>query len=102
MRQLLLRWLGEAGHQVEAARPAGLTGRTFDLVVADVAGPRGVAAVVRTLRAAHAGPLVLVSARFGQGRSTMPALADGHGVAALLAKPFTRDQLLAAVQRSRA
>lgn len=99
MRQLLLRWLGEAGHRVQAVTVAALQGQAFDLVIADVAGPRSVAALARTLRDVHAAPLVLMSARFGQERS-QPALAEGHGVAALLAKPFTREQLLAAVQQA--
>lgn len=100
MRQLLLCWLGEAGHRTQAVTVAALQGRPFDLVIADVAGPGGVAALVRRLRGVHAGPLVLMSARFGQERS-LPALAEGHGVAGLLTKPFAREQLLAAVQLAR-
>lgn len=100
MRQLLLRWLGEAGHRTQAAALAALAGSPFDLVIADVAGPRGAATLVRTVRLAHSGPLILMSARFGQERS-LPLPAGVDGVAALLAKPFTREHLLAAVQLAR-
>jgi len=100
MRQLLLRWLGEAGHRTQAIALAALPGRPFDLVIADVAGPRDMDVLVRTIRSAHGGPLVLMSARFGRERG-MPAPAGGEGVAALLAKPFTREHLLVAVQLAR-
>lgn len=95
MRQLLLRWLEEAGYRAESVRLGGLAGRGFDLVVADVPGPRAVGALVRGVRAAHAGPLVLLSARFHRAA---PDLLDAQGVAAALAKPLARAQLLQAVQ----
>jgi DNA-binding response OmpR family regulator len=94
MRQLLLRWLDDAGYRATEARAAGLAGQAFDLVVADVAGPQAVAALLRSVRAAHAGPLILLSARFGRG-GTAPGL---QGVSAVLAKPLARDELLQAVR----
>lgn len=94
MRQLLLRWLDGAGYRATEARAADLPGQAFDLVVADVAGPQAVAALVRSVRAAHAGPLILLSARFGRG-GTAPGL---QGVSAVLAKPLARDELLQAVR----
>lgn len=97
MRQLLVRWLEEAGMRAEPTRLDGLSGQDVDLVIADVPGPRAVAALVRSVRAVHAGPLVLLSARFGRG----PALASllvQHGLAAALAKPLTCDELLRAVR----
>ncbi len=99
MRALLLRWLGEAGFAAQAATldtlaASGAPG--FDLVVADVPGRRAMLPLLRALRAAHAGPLVLVSARLARGGAG--ALASQHGVAALLAKPCTRAELLQAVK----
>ncbi|CAN7733515.1 hypothetical protein LJR039_006326 [Pseudorhodoferax sp. LjRoot39] len=94
MRQLLLRWLDDAGYRATEARAAGLAGQAFDLVIADVAGPRSVPMLVRSVRAAHAGPLILLSARFGRGGAALGL----HGIAAALAKPLARDELLQAVR----
>ncbi|WP_189690063.1 hypothetical protein [Pseudorhodoferax aquiterrae] len=95
MRQLLLRWLDDAGYRATEAKAAGLAGQSFDLVLADVAGPRSVAMLVRSVRTAHAGPLILLSARFGRGSGATLGL---QGVSAALAKPLARDELLQAVR----
>lgn len=97
MRQLLLRWLEGAGLLAEPTKLDGLAGQRFDLVIADVPGPGAVAALVRGVRAVHAGPLVLLSARFGRGPALAGLLAQ-HGLAAALAKPLTCDELLDAVR----
>lgn len=94
MRQLLLRWLHDAGFRATAASAASLAGQTFDLVIADLADPQAVDALLRGVRAAHAGPLILLSARLGRG-GTAPGLP---GVSAALAKPLARDELLQAVR----
>lgn len=94
MRQLLLRWLGDAGYRASEARVASLAGQAFDLVIADVAGPQAVAPLLRSVRAVHAGPLILLSARFGRGGTALGL----QGVAAALAKPLARDELLLAVR----
>lgn len=97
MRQLLVRWLEGAGLSAEPVRREGLAGRRFDLVIADVPGPRGVAALVRSVRAVHTGPLILLSARFGRGPALAGLLAQ-HGLAAALAKPLSCEELLQAVR----
>jgi DNA-binding response OmpR family regulator len=96
IRQLLSLWLQEAGHSTHVIAPGPAAARPFDLVIANVSSPRTAAPVVRTLRATHGGaPLLLLSARFG--RTPSAALAQQLGVAATLAKPFTRQELMAAI-----
>lgn len=94
MRQLLVRWLEDAGYHPIEAKTAGLSAQPFDLVIADVAGPRAVAMLVRSVRAAHTGPLILLSARLGRGSTALGL----PGVSAALAKPLARDELLRAVR----
>lgn len=98
IRQLLQLWLQDAGHTTELPDPDLQPARRFDLVIANVSSPRSAAAVVRNLHAAHGAPLLLLSARFG--RTTHQALAQQLGVAATLAKPFSRQELMAAVDRA--
>jgi len=101
MRGLLHEWLTAAGY---AVRKRGLheppaADRT-DLVIVDLHMPRqsGVE-VVRAVQQAHPGtPVIAMSARFRPGldRSSWAALA--LGVRQLIAKPFTREDLLEAVR----
>lgn len=94
MRQLLLRWLEDAGYRATDAKAAGLADQAFDLVIADVAGPRAVPMLVRSVRGAYAGPLILLSARFGRGGAALGL----QGISAALAKPLAREELLQAVR----
>ena len=98
IRQLLQLWLHDAGHTASLLDPLLQPARSFDLVIANVSSPRSAATVVRALRAAHGAPLLLLSARFG--RTTPQTLAQQLGVAATLAKPFTRQELMAAIDRA--
>jgi DNA-binding response OmpR family regulator len=101
MRALAQRWLAEAGHGVVlvesccSAPPARV-----DLVIANVPSPGAAAGVVCRLQATYAAPVLLVSARLRhcQGRST--ALPCQLGVRAVLPKPFTKQELLDAVERA--
>jgi len=98
MRELAERWLQEAGHKViavPARQPHPALG--LDLIVLDVANPRGAAERVRALRAAHAAPVLLVSGRLRRHADPSPALASQLGASAVLSKPYTREQLFAAV-----
>jgi len=97
IRELALRWLAAAGHAASgAARPVpppiGVA-----LVVADLAQPRSAAALARLREATRPARLVLVSARFRRADTLSAPLAHQLGVAAVLAKPYTGDELLAAV-----
>lgn len=98
MRELAQRWLAEAGHEVVVLAPRQLApGLRLDLVMIDVANPRGMAGRMQVLRASHPAPLLLVSGRIRRSEGASPALASQLGAAAVLAKPYTREQLLAAL-----
>jgi DNA-binding response OmpR family regulator len=98
IRQLALRWLGEAGHEVCAITTAQLQrDAAFALIVANAANPRSAGPLMRSIAAAHSGPVLLVSARFRRSQDPSASLALQLGVSAVLAKPFTRDELLSAV-----
>lgn len=97
--QLLERWLSLAGHVTRTVTGQALRSEeAFDLIIANVASVAVAAHTVASLRAAHPAPLLLMSARFRHGAAQSAAMAGQLGVDAVLPKPFTRDQLLAAVE----
>jgi DNA-binding response OmpR family regulator len=98
IRQLLERWLGEAGYAVISAGsgPPALE-RVPRLVIANVSSPRNAAELIRSLQVEHAAPILVVSARFRRGLGSSVEAAHRLGVCKLLPKPFTREELLAAV-----
>ena len=99
--QLLERWLSQAGHATRTVTESGLQRQeAFDLIIVDVASVAAAAPRVAALRAAHDAPLLLMSARFRHGAGHAAAMATQLGVDALLPKPFTRDDLLAAVAQA--
>ncbi len=101
MRALALRWLAEAGHEVRAVSPCGGEAMPgFDLVVANVPSPRGAEELLCRLRSLYAAPVLLVSARLQRGQCCSATLPCQLGVRAVLSKPFTRRELLAAVARA--
>jgi DNA-binding response OmpR family regulator len=104
IRELLHRWLGEAGFDVKygSAELAPDDEATFrpDLVIADVPDPRRAGALIRSLQRHWQAPILLVSARFRRGLARSTATARRFGVSAVLAKPFTREDLLAAVEQA--
>lgn len=99
MREVAQRWLSDAGHEVvfiAESRQDKLPG--LDLVLLDVANPGRAARRVAALRALHCVPVLVVSGH--QRRAAANAsdsLASNIGAAAILPKPYTREQLLAAV-----
>ncbi|MES2099706.1 MAG: hypothetical protein V4569_07805 [Pseudomonadota bacterium] len=96
--RLLQLWLTQAGHVTRTIREPDLrAGDAIDLIVADAADAAAAAAMAVRLRAVHAAPLLLMSARFHRGSALSGALAAQVAVDAVLPKPFTRDELLAAV-----
>ncbi len=98
MRELAGRWLEQAGHAVVFVSARQLDSvPALDLIMLDVANPRAAAGRVQSLRSAHPAPLLLVSGRLRRSNDPSPALALQLGVSAVLAKPYTREQLLAAV-----
>jgi CheY-like chemotaxis protein len=104
-QQVLAAWLGSRGLQTafvplaDALRPA----RPAALLVCELAEPkRSGAQTMRLLAQAHPGtPLLAISARFVAGPHA-PALARQLGAHAALAKPFSRYDLLAAVDAAAA
>jgi DNA-binding response OmpR family regulator len=94
IRELLERWLGEAGYTVSATadeRPS--------LVIADVPSPRGAQALVQSLQV-YAAPILVLSGRFRRGLAGSAEAARRLGVKKVLPKPFTREELLSAVAAS--
>jgi len=101
IRELLERWLGEAGYSVVAASRGTLGGEGAPrLVIVDVASPREAGALIRSLQAAHAAPILALSARFRRGLGASADAARELGVRKVLPKPFTRGELLAAVREA--
>ena len=92
IRDLLERWLGEAGYAV--AETAIETPR---LVIADVPTPSVAQPLIESLRAVYAAPILVLSARFRRGLGGSAEAARRLGVKKVLPKPFTRRELLAAV-----
>ncbi len=98
IRQLASRWLKARGYPVMCTSAQRLrTGQPLLLIIANISHPRNAGSMVRALRAAHAAPILLVSARFHQAQGPSSELAAHFGVAAVLAKPYTADELQDAV-----
>jgi DNA-binding response OmpR family regulator len=101
IRELLERWLGEAGYAVVAGVPGGPAPQGAPgLVIANISSPRGEGALIRSLQAACPAPVLVVSARFRRGLGASADAARELGVRKVLPKPFTRDELLAAVSET--
>ena len=92
IRELLERWLGEAGYTVTAAGDEAPC-----LVIADVRSPRRAQALIQSLQAVYAAPILALSGSFRRGLAGSAEAARQLGVKKVLPKPFTRKELLAAV-----
>ena len=99
IRELLERWLGEAGYDIAsmARDHAPLTGMPR-LVIADISDPGIAGATIEALQAAYAAPILALSARFRRGLGGSSEPAQRLHVGKVLPKPFTRDELLSAVR----
>jgi DNA-binding response OmpR family regulator len=100
IRDLLERWLGEAGYGVILSANHGPTVVKPRLVIADVSSPDSAAATIRALQAAYSAPILALSARFRQGLGGSEEAARRLDVCKVLPKPFTREELLSAVSES--
>jgi len=98
MLGLLVEWLRQAGHEVAAAAQADRD-TTVDLVIISLHSPkRQGSGVIRAMRSIHPRtPFIAMSSQFRAGLSPVGAAARELGVERVLAKPLTRDELLAAV-----
>jgi CheY-like chemotaxis protein len=95
IRELLERWLGEAGYAVAPA-----PGEKPCLVITDLPNPRRAHALIRSLQEVYAAPILLLSGRFRRGLAGSAEAALRLGVKRVLPKPFTRNELLSAVAGS--
>jgi len=101
MRGLLNEWLTAAGY---AVRERGLrevpAGESAELVIVDLYMPRQAGGdAVRAVQQAHPGiPVIAISAQFRAGLGDSGWAARALGVRRLIAKPFTREDLLSAVR----
>src|SRR5262245_24976810 len=101
IRGLLQRWLGEAGYTTVEVSEAHTKAAQFlrpKLVIANVANPRGGSVLIRSLQAMYAAPVLALSARFQHGLEASKDAARRLGVSRVLPKPFTRTELLKAVE----
>ena len=100
MRGLLVEWLNAAGYSVRAASPGEVEAvDSADLVIVDVYRPRHEGARrLRAVKAAHPKtPLIAISGQFRPGLAGSCTAAHALGVHQVIAKPFSRRDLLAAV-----
>jgi len=100
MRGLIEEWLTGAGYCVRAVAPCNPAAEVAaDLVIVDIEMPKYAGArTADKIRAAHPRtPIIAISAQFRADLSTAGTTAQDLGVARVIAKPLTRDALLAAV-----
>ena len=100
MRGLLVEWLSAEGYAVRAAGPGeSATADQAELVIVDVYRPRHEgAAKLRAVKAAHPrAALIAISGQFRPGLAGPCTAAETLGVREVIAKPFSRSDLLAAV-----
>ena len=100
MRELLVEWLSSEGYSVHAAAPGDVqVPDNAGLVIVDVYMPRHEGAnKLRSVKAAYPGtPLIAISGQFRPGLVGSCTAAEVLGVQQVVAKPFTRRDLLAAI-----
>jgi DNA-binding response OmpR family regulator len=101
MRGLLHEWLTAAGYTVSKRGLQEAAARErANLVIVDLYMPRQAGVeVVRAVQQAHPGaPVIAISAQFRPGLGSSWWAARTLGVRQLIAKPFTREDLLEAVR----
>jgi CheY-like chemotaxis protein len=98
---LLDEWLTACGCAIVTSAGEERAHQPCDLIIADIAFPRrGGSDVLKRALAAHPGvPVLALSGNFFAGVQGSGALAQALGVSAVLAKPVTRNALLAEVRR---
>ena len=100
MRELLVEWLSADGYSVRAAAPGDAqVPDEADVVIVNVSMPRHEGANrLHAVKAAYPDtPLIAISGQFRSGLGGSCAAAASLGVRRVIAKPFTRRDLLAAV-----
>jgi CheY-like chemotaxis protein len=105
---LISTWLGAAGHQLTSVNSGRellriVREQPVDLVITDLVMPDGDGHdAIATLSRLHPNVRVVAMSGGGNRMPTDPGLrlAKGLGADALLSKPFTKEQLLAAVEKA--
>jgi DNA-binding response OmpR family regulator len=97
LRELLHRWLAEAGYDVVSDKDHMASMVLPQLVIADISDPGGAGNTIQALQTAYAAPILALSARFRRGLAGSSEAAQRLHVGKVLPKPFTRDELLRAV-----
>jgi DNA-binding response OmpR family regulator len=101
IRDLLERWLSEAGYTVlTTGADTPLPEHSPSLVIVNVSRPGHSGTLIRSLQAAYPAPILVISGRFRRGLSASANAARQLGATKVLPKPFTRAELLAAVRES--
>ena len=99
IRELLERWLDDAGYQVvTVAKNHAMPVVMPQLVVTDISEPGTGGNTIEVLLATYAAPILALSARFRRGLGGSSEPAQRLHVRKVLPKPFTRQQLLRAVR----
>jgi CheY-like chemotaxis protein len=98
IRQLLKRWLADAGYgAVDPVDDPGPLKVVPQLVIADISDPNSAAGTIDSLRAAYSLPILALSTRFRRGLGGSIDTAYRLNVSRVLPKPCTRKELLVAV-----
>jgi DNA-binding NtrC family response regulator len=97
---LLQEWLCSAGYRAQATALSAIEPRVkIDLAIVSICRPRHQGSqLLQEVQTAYPGkPVIALSGQFRGGLSTVGAAARRLGVAQVIAKPLTREALVAAV-----
>ena len=100
MRALLREWLRGAGYGVRDSVPPSDAAAAVDLVIVGTTMAKHESdALIRLVQSGHPQvPIIALSSRARSGMSSDGAAARALGVERVVAKPLTRNELLAAVR----
>jgi CheY-like chemotaxis protein len=96
--ELIREWLQDGGAEAVWPPAPGVAPADIDAILVDVTCQQQAHAILASWRRGYPrAALVLVSGRFSAGDMAKDAMAMRLGVTGILAKPFTRDDLCAAL-----